>query len=190
MKTTYKMTLFCIIALAQLAVCARMIFQQEKILDVGTAYKFKTRPIDPHDPFRGKYITLSYEINSISTNDSTWQRNEKAYVYLKDSLGYAAIDTVAKGPLNKKSDYIVAKVTSSYKSYDSEKYHISFELPFNRFYMEESKAQPAEDLLRWRFNDSIPKNIYSLVYIHKGEAVLDNVYVDEQPISEYVKEHR
>ncbi|MFE3848617.1 GDYXXLXY domain-containing protein [Flavobacterium sp. LB3P45] len=36
----------------------QMIFNQENIINTGTKFKFQTVPLDPHDAFRGKYITL------------------------------------------------------------------------------------------------------------------------------------
>ena len=55
---------------AQIVVPAHMIYQQEDAIDTGVAYKFKTEPFDPSDPFRGKYITLNYEIDSFHTDEA------------------------------------------------------------------------------------------------------------------------
>ena len=44
--------LFILVALAQLFVPAKMILDREDVLSTGTAFNFKTRPIDPTDPFR------------------------------------------------------------------------------------------------------------------------------------------
>ena len=56
MKTLYIFILFIIVVCAQLFVPSQMIFQQEDVLKTGTAFKFKTQPVDPSDPFKGKYI--------------------------------------------------------------------------------------------------------------------------------------
>jgi uncharacterized membrane-anchored protein len=53
--------LFALTCLAQWFVPAQMIYDQEQVLREGKTYHFKTAPIDPSDPFRGKYITLSFE---------------------------------------------------------------------------------------------------------------------------------
>ncbi|MBA4241981.1 MAG: GDYXXLXY protein, partial [Sphingobacteriaceae bacterium] len=42
---------FCVVALIQLYVPAKMIFDSEDILTTGKEFKFKTEPIDPNDPF-------------------------------------------------------------------------------------------------------------------------------------------
>lgn len=183
-KIKYLFILFVLIALVQLFVPLQMILGQETVLDSGTAYKFKTEPIDPNDPFRGKYITLRYNINSAVTTDSTWLQQDDVYVYVKeDSLGFAKLTQISKTPLKIKKDYVVAKVNS----YSKHNNTVRFNLPFNRFYMEESKAKPAEDASRKAQRDTLPNNTYALVYIKEGEAVLNDVIINEVSIADYVE---
>jgi hypothetical protein len=87
-------------------------------------------------------------------------------------------------------DYVIAKTIwqSKYKNQDS-LYRVNFSLPFNRYYMAESKAYDAELAVRLRWNDTIVKNIYSLVYLKDGNYVLDNVFIDDMPIKAYVEQH-
>ncbi len=54
---------FILVALAQLYVPTKMILNRENVLANGTDFKFRTAPIDPNDPFRGKYVNLQYENN-------------------------------------------------------------------------------------------------------------------------------
>lgn len=58
-----KIILLIVLFAIQLAIPGYMIFEQNQILTEGTAYKFKTRPIDPYDPFRGRYVTLAFDAN-------------------------------------------------------------------------------------------------------------------------------
>jgi uncharacterized membrane-anchored protein len=183
-KLKYLFILFVLVALVQLFVPLQMIFGQEDVLDSGTAYKFKTEPVDPSDPFRGKYITLRYAMNSAITKDSTWLRQDDVYVYIEeDSLGFAKLTQVSKTPLTIDKDYVMANVNW----YDKNTKKLRFNLPFNRFYMEESKAKPAEDAYRKAQRDTIPNSTYALVYIKEGEAVLENVIINEVPIADYVE---
>jgi uncharacterized membrane-anchored protein len=173
------------VVIAQLFIPAQMILNQESVLKTGKAYKFKTQPVDPSDPFKGKYINLNYEIREFETNDSLWERNQPLYVYLvTDNLGYAKIETVSKSILtNNKNNYFKAK-TEWYSNYDN-KLHIQF--PFNQYYMKETKAYDAEVAVRNRQQDSIPNNTYALVFIKEGEAVLEDVIIDEISIKDYVE---
>lgn len=86
------------VAIAQIFVPTKMIFDQEHVISTGNVYKFKIRPIDPSDPFKGKYIHLNHDINSVPTNDATWFNYEPIFISLTtDSLGYAAmVEKVAR----------------------------------------------------------------------------------------------
>ncbi|WP_299526347.1 GDYXXLXY domain-containing protein [Winogradskyella sp.] len=187
MKTIHIFLIFVIVVLVQLFVPAKMIFDREDILKTGTVYKFKTRPVDPSDPFRGKYITLNYEMDSAESKDITWQRGEKILVYIEsDSLGYAKVYDVSKDQLGTDKDYIEAKVIWN----NGKSNTVNFELPFDRFYMEESKAKPAEDIYReYNTQRNANNDTYALVAIKNGEAVLKNVYINDNPIRYYIENH-
>jgi uncharacterized membrane-anchored protein len=60
---------FALMVVAQFYVPISMITESEDILSEGTPYKFRTAPIDPNDPFRGKYITLSFKENFCTVSD-------------------------------------------------------------------------------------------------------------------------
>ncbi len=185
MKTLHIFIIFIIVVIAQLFIPTKMILDQEDILETGTVYKFRTQPVDPSDPFRGKYITLRYDIDSVESNDTLWTRNEDVYVYIKkDNLGFAELYKVSKELLDIENDYVIAKVNW----YNKKTKKVSFNLLFDRFYMEESKAKPAEDAYRKAQRDSLPKNIYGLVYIKDGDAVLKDVIVNDVSIAKYVEE--
>ncbi len=176
---------FVLVALAQLYVPAKMIFDREKILREGKEYKFKTAPVDPTDFFRGKYITMSYEENSFKVPATeTWDSDENIYVQLTtDKDGFAKILSVSKVYPHHDADYVKAKVNIvEYNSNDLTK--IVFEYPFDRFYMEEFKAGDAEEAYRESLRDSA-KSTYALVSIKDGEAVLKDVMIDGISIKEY-----
>lgn len=183
MKRIHIFILFVILAVAQIAVPAQMIFNRENILKSGTAYKFKTQPVDPSDPFKGKYIFLNYDLDRIKMEDKNWKRNQDIYISIaNDSLGFVKAVSVS---LEKPSsgEFVAAKV-DWYSTYDNA---LQFTFPFNEFYMEESKAYNAEVAHRDAQRDSLPNNTYALVYIKNGEAVLDNVFINDIPIAKYVE---
>ncbi|WP_343914199.1 GDYXXLXY domain-containing protein [Aquimarina litoralis] len=182
MKIIYLFILFVIVALAQIFVPLHMIVDKEDTLMSGVAYKFKTRPIDPTDPFRGKYITLQYEMDHFETKDSTYVVGEEIYIYLKnDEQGFAEISQISKEALEISKDYVTARVSYYYDN------KVNFYLPFNTFYMEETKAYDAEVAYTKANRDSLPANVYALVYIKEDKAVLKDVYINDTPIQEYVE---
>lgn len=183
-KSIYIIALFLLFAV-QLFVPAQMVYQQEDALDTGTAYKFKTQPIDPSDPFRGKFIVLNYEMDSFETTDQTWNDYKgNVFVYLKtDAKGFAAVKTVSKTQLDTPDDYFTAESNYNFNG------KVNFDIPFDRFYMNENKAYDAEISVRQAQRDTT-QICYGLVYVKNGAAVLENVFIDDTPIQEFVEEYR
>ncbi len=183
MKSIYLFSIFLLVALAQLIIPAKMILDQEAILKTGAAYKFRTQPIDPSDPFKGKYIYLNYEQNHVPSNDSTWKRNEIVHVMLKqDSLGFVKATNVVRDE-PESTAYVTAKIDW----YNAHEQMVYFTYPFNEFYMNETKAYDAEIAYNEAQQDSLPNDTYALVHVLKGEGVLENVFINDIPISKYVE---
>ncbi len=187
MKTIHIFLIFIVVVLLQLFVPAKMILDREDILKTGTQYKFKTQPVDPNDPFRGKYVTLNYEIDSADAvaMDSTIHSGDRILVYLDtDSLGYAKLHSVSKFKKNTERDYVEAKV----QSYNINTKKVNFQLEFNRYYMEEFKAKPAEDIYRkYNLKQDSTDNTYAMVAVKEGEAVLKDIYINDKSIHYYIE---
>ena len=180
------LTVFVAVALIQLAIPGKMIWDREKILETGKEFKFETAPVDPTDPFRGKYIDLQYKENSAAVETSAdWLAGEDIYVILKTNpAGFATIDYISKEKPTEETDFVKAKVDfvpgNRIKT-------INISYPFDRFYMEESKAYKAEQEYRESQLDTT-KTTYALVSIKNGDAVLKDVFIDKTSIRELVKE--
>ena len=160
---------FILMCIAQLFIPSKMIMDQENVLTTGTEYIFRTRPVDPNDPFRGKYITLDFQDNTFPIeNNEGWDRQEKIYAHLTtDAGGFAKIKNVTKTePAG--SEYISATV--QYVNARNDSYELVIDFPFDRYYMEESKAKPAEETYR-EANRDTTQITYALVHVKNGEAV-------------------
>ncbi len=186
--------IFIILALVQLYVPAKMILNNEDVLNTGKEYKFRTAPIDPNDPFRGKYISLRYEESLTRVKTDTfrlWERGQDIYVLLEqDSLGFAKAKSVyEEKPLN--NNYVKAKVAYSgnsfFKSPESKSYVVRIDYPFDKFYMEESKALDAEKLYNMSRRRQTAKPAYALIRIKNGDAVLKDVMIEGISIKDIVK---
>jgi uncharacterized membrane-anchored protein len=178
--------IFVIVALVQLAVPAKMILDKENILSFGTPYKFRTAPVDPYDPFRGKYITLRFDANQFDVpNDTSWKSDDVVYVHLgKDSLGYAKIkDITRQPPADDNIDFVKARIRYAYDD------KVTIEYSFNHFYMEESKAADAETTYRNSQFDTA-QVVYALVNVRKGEAALKDVMINDMSIADIVAEQK
>lgn len=182
---TIIFSLFVLVVLAQLYVPSKMILDEENVLKTGKEFKFETAPIDPEDPFRGKYISLRFKNNSFPIeNRDNWQQREDVFVVLKTNpQGYAAIDTVMHKKPSNSVDFLKAQVQYIY-THKKEK-TISIKYPFDRFYMDEFKAKEAELIAADTFKDSI-QTVYASVFIKNGKAVLNDVFINEIPIKDLV----
>ena len=184
MKTIHIFILFIVLAIAQIVVPAQMILNRESILKSGTAFKFKTEPVDPSDPFKGKYIFLNYELDHIKMENKNWERNQEIFIsIINDSLGFVKA-TLASIEKPNSGEFVTAKVDW----YSANNGSLRFTLPFNEFYMDEYKAYDAEVAHRDAQRDSLPNNTYALVFVKNGEAVLDNVFINDLPIAKYVEQ--
>jgi len=178
-------SIFILIALAQLYVPAKMILNREDVLNSGVEYRFKTAPIDPTDPFRGKYIVLRFENNTVKVDDETaWEYGEEIFASLgTDQDGYAKTIAVSKDEPIDGKDYM--KVRIRYVSHDKSNI-LTVNYPFDRYYMEESKAYDAEVAYRESRRDT-NQIAYALVRVKNGEAVLKDVLINGESIKEIVK---
>lgn len=179
-------TLFLLVVLAQLFVPLQMIYNQEDIINTGKTVKFQCEPIDPNDPFRGKYITLNFKENGIKVkNTKYWKSNETVFAEIAISKdGFAKIQSISKTEPTDNSIYVKAKI-NYIGDYNNEN-KIYLDLPFNRFYMNEYKAKNAENLYAKTTIDTT-KIAYASVAIKNGEAVIKDVLIDNISIKDLVK---
>jgi uncharacterized membrane-anchored protein len=180
--------LFALMVFAQLYVPAKMILDSENTIETGTIYKFNTVPVDPTDLFRGKYVQLRFRDVSISMPDtlsaSRYEKGEKVFAtFTPDEHGYAKPSAINRAPILNSDDYLEVLI----RSVRGDVIRLSY--PFDRFYMEESKAYPAEKLYRKVARDR-SKSAYAVVSIKDGQAVLLDVEIDGVSIQTLVEEEQ
>lgn len=179
-------TLFLFVVAAQLFVPSQMIYNQEDIINTGKLVKFQCEPIDPNDPFRGKYITLNFKENKIKVkNLKDWNSNETIFAKIETSKdGFAKIKSISKTEPTDNSIYLKLKI-NYLADYNNEN-TIYLDFPFNRFYMNENKAKNAEKVYAKSTLDST-KIAYALVATKNGEALIKDVLIDNISIKELAK---
>jgi uncharacterized membrane-anchored protein len=164
-----------------------MVMEQERILAEGKLYKFKTQPIDPTDPFRGSYLVLRFEANQFSIDTVTkFSPQEQIFVSLEnDGNGFAKVTGISKEkPVEK--DYLIAKVSYS-NSYNKDgKQTIWIDYPFEKFYVEESKASKAERIY-WKANRDSSQTAYALIKVRDGRSAIADLIINEKSIHEILK---
>jgi uncharacterized membrane-anchored protein len=182
----FILILFGGMCVAQWVVPGMMIYDSETVMAEGRVFKFKTEPIDPSDPFRGKYIILQFEADVMFLEDSApFQAGQKIFVtFDDDSSGYAVPDGIYESE-PETEHYLRTQV--DYVSNFRGNYRVQFDLPFDRFYLEESKAAMAEQLYREAQRDTT-QVAYALVSIGLGQAVIKDVVINDQPILNLVNQ--
>jgi uncharacterized membrane-anchored protein len=179
---------FVVMVLAQWYVPFQMISGKERILREGKEFRFLTQPYDPYDAFRGKYIHLNFQQTSIRLHGLTGLNpGDMVYAIIgKDSSGFALLTDVSKEKPAVGSDYL--KVDVSYFIEDTVSY-VSIVYPFDRFYLEESKASYADQAYLEASRDTSMVT-YAKVRIHDGESVIQDVYIDGVPIAEVARKRQ
>lgn len=181
-----RLGFFLLLAVAQLYITFDVITTKEEVLDRGNAYKFNVAPVDPNDPFRGKYVTLRFRDNAVRVDYvEEWTKGDLIYVQVEnDEDGIAQLVYGAKYAMDNGKDFFVATYRGKLNE-DS----VYIDYPFTRFYMEESKAPIAESIYRESvFNTNI--EAYGVVKILHGEAVLEDIIVDNRSILDLVEEEQ
>jgi uncharacterized membrane-anchored protein len=176
-------------ALAQMLVPAGMIARRESTLRHGRAYKFRTAPIDPYDAFRGRFVWLGYDQHEARWNGQTEVvPRSRAYGLVEEGRdGFAVVREVAPQP-PRSGDYV--QVEQVYRGWGTNSGVVNFRLPFDRYYMEETKAPTAEQAYREHSNrrGQTNHNTYAVVRIKDGDAVMEDLCVDGVGIAKFVRQ--
>lgn len=181
--------LFLLVALAQWAVPLCTIAGRERVLHEETPFKFKLRPVDPSDPFRGEYVVLSFacfqgpfdvppgapaagEISGyavLQNGDDGFAQVQRLTLEKPDAGDYVPVHGYAYG-------------TGTLFPQPLQQVHPAFD----RYYLEEGGGRVAEDLVRWRPDTLGQREAYALVRVWKGEAVIEDLIIDGRPVRAWI----
>ncbi len=182
MSRQVTLALFAVVVIAQLFIPMREVWKSQELIEQSDTYKFRLRPVDPIDPLRGRYVRLDFADRVYKFGEPTsWDSGTDIYVVLKtDEDGFAVPDTVlSEIPGN--GPFVIAKM--SRRLLNARKITINY--PFERFYMDEDKAQNAEMILRSMSDSTV---VYAEVAIAPdGQGLLKDVLVNGIPIQDVVE---
>lgn len=173
------------VSAVQLATPAWMIASRELTLREGTAYKFRTAPVDPYDAFRGRYVAISVGATDVAWADRSAlpTRSETAFVSIRAGEdGYAILGPASRRP-PESGDYIRAEVRRAY-----EKDGVTVDSPVDRYYLPDDEA-PAAERAYWDNSRTSERNAEVVVRVRRGDLVVEALLVDGMPIREWVAEH-
>ena len=178
---------FAVVVALQLAVPAWMIAGHELALKEGRLFKFKTRPVDPADAFRGRYVWLSLEPDTVKVSDvNQWPYGKKAFAVLGvDSNGFATVKRLeSDAPANDPS----VKVETMGYGVDGSEVHLRWP-GLDRYYMQEGKAPAAETAYR-QHSLRTNQTCHVTVRVYHDTAVIEDLFIEDQPIQTWLREHK
>lgn len=171
MKKRLLIVLFIIATLAQFAIPLYMICKYEKVLRKGEVFHFETAPVDPHDPFRGKYVTLRIKNDMVNNPGGLFKHGDEVFLTVANREDGFAYFSKASKERPETSNY--------YKTYceweDVQGIHVK--ISFDRYYMNEDKAPEAERLYNARPSKDASSSWVS-VRILDGTAVIEDLFIN------------
>jgi len=176
---------FAMVVVVQLAVPAWMIIERELTLREGQVFKFKTKPVDPADAFRGRYVMLSLEPDTVTVPDGgVWRYGQKAFAVLGTGTnGFAIVKRLER---TRPAGEPALQVSANWS--DGKSVHINWQ-GLDRFYMTEDKAPAAETAYR-EHNRRTSQDCSITVRVRGSVGVIENLYIEDQPIQTWLKNHK
>ena len=177
---------FAAVVAAQLAVPAWMIIERERTLRDGQVFKFRTRPVDPADAFRGRYVWLSLEPATVKVPEvGQWHYNQKAFAVLgSDTNGFAVVKRLERvKPLNE----IAVPVRTRWFNDNTREANLEW-FGLDRYYLEEGKAPRAEAAYR-QHSVRTNQTCHVTVRVLGAHAVIEELFIEGQPIHAWLREH-
>jgi len=179
-----RLTLLILVGLVQLAVPGWMIFEQEQTLRLGTEYKFQTEPVDPYDLFRGRYVALRFKAADVDYKGSDLLNVSKVYVVIRNNAdGFAEVERISSKPVSGDNVFLAIN-RSGWRSKT-----LCLEFPFDSYYMEETQAPQAEQAYRDANRRDSKQQTWAVVRLRNGKAALADLFIDGQPIRDYLRDH-
>jgi uncharacterized membrane-anchored protein len=156
---------------AQLAFARGSLWRGETTLRSGAVYRFLTAPVDPVDPFRGRYVRLAFQPALVPVaGGAELSAGDTAYVELGvDEEGFGELVRAHGSP--PAADHLALAVHGASESL------VTVQLPFERFYAEEGRAMQI-DRERWRAGGRFAVT----VRVKDGHGVVESLALGEAPV--------
>lgn len=179
----YKLGTLLLAFAIQLAAPIWMIAHGEQIRAGGKVFKFVSQPVDPFDAFRGRYVTLNLAADDpwLDVKDGTPPAvNQTVNVALQvGSDGFANLAGAYTGVPTETYLTLPVKAVNDHQ--------VQVELPFSRYYLEESLAAKAETAYREHSQSNAKAKAYVEVKVLDGKGQLSELFIGEQPLMEFLK---
>ena len=190
MNARIRYGLFALVCVAQIAVPASLVVKHEQTRAHGTLWKFQTAPVDPADPFRGRYVRLSF-----AAEREPVPMADNGLIYIAyDTRMYAELETGADGFARLMRLHKVRPVSGDYLDVFVRQMRLiekkedkglppaaQVRLPFDRYYLPEARA-PEVEREYFEASRNAQANTYVEVRVHQGHAALVSLVLNGEPV--------
>lgn len=160
--------------LLQWLVPLSLIVGREQVIRNGTEVRMVVVPIDPSDPFRGRYVRINPQPEGSGevVLPAGLKRGQTAYAVLTtDERGYARLERIVEA--RPESGLSLKGLVRSPGS-------STLDFGLDRYYLNEKLAPAAEALLRDRLQTE--SEVAVTIRLYKGRGVITGLTVDDQPV--------
>lgn len=178
-----RLVIYLLIAAAQLAVPASMIWKRQHTLSYGRVWKFRTAPADPIDIVRGRYLRLRFAAEEFAWPKTLPNAGRTVYVRLKeDDAGFAVVEDISdKRPASGNNDVVPADLYGSSRE-GTERVHFQFD----EMWVTEGDAMAAETAYREHSRQG-HADAYATVRIRDGDAAIEQLFIGDKPLREFLR---
>jgi len=186
-----RLIVFLIVLGAQVAVPMGFILKHERTLLAGQTHRFRTAPVDPIDPFQGRYVIINLADQQVNVRQGIETRNlhtnRRGFAQFEtdeDGFSYFSNWSIDRPP---SGEYLRTKLAKHGQVHAaSEKINGSWriEIPFNRYYMKETLAPLAERLVQQRDREI---ECWVEVKLLNGHAVVSQLFIDGLPVQDAIR---
>ena len=182
MNRTIRLVLLIVVAVVQLAVAGGAIVRYELTLRDGESLRFRVRPIDPVDSFRGRYVALTFEANRAEIPEGL-EIPSRDWVFVPLVVGPDGFARLGAVSHSRPSSGPYLRLRSGVEWEDEDGRRVIWvNLPFRRLYMKEELASETERAM-WRRGR---REASVVVLVRDGVGVAKDLFIENTPVREWI----
>lgn len=190
MNPPARNAIFALVCLAQVAVPATLIVRHEQTRASGTPWRFQTAPVDPDDPFRGRFVRLAFAVESEAVPFAEpgliyIGHGQRLYAELEAGPeGYARLVRLhrSRPPGTEYVDVFSSRMRHPDESGEEQAPAAFVRMPFDRYYLPEDRA-PVVEREYAEASRAAQANTYAELRVRDGHAALVGLVLDGKPVA-------